>query len=70
MTGGDPEEAGEILQRAKWNVKAAIVMKRADMTLPQALRKLKSADDSIRQALGEDLEPRLRKLLAAPDEGV
>jgi len=69
VTGVDPEEAGELLQRAKWNVKAAIVMKRADMTLPQALRKLKSADDSVRQALGEDLEPRLRKLLASPDDG-
>jgi N-acetylmuramic acid 6-phosphate etherase len=70
VTGVDPDEAGVLLQAAKWNVKAAIVMKRGGMTLPQALRKLKSADDSIRQALGEDLEPRLRKLLAAPDETV
>jgi len=68
VTGADPDEAGELLQAAKWNVKAAIVMKRGGMTLPQALRKLKSADDSIRQALGEDLEPRLRKLLAAPED--
>jgi len=66
--GVDPDEAGVLLQAAKWNVKAAIVMKRGGMTMAQALRKLKSADDSIRQALGEDLEPRLRKLLAAPDE--
>ena len=64
VTGADPEEAGELLQQAKWNVKAAIVMKKAGVTYTQALRKLKSADDSIREALGEDLEPTLRKLLS------
>jgi N-acetylmuramic acid 6-phosphate etherase len=69
VTGVDHEAAGELLRQAKWNVKAAIVMQRGDMTLTQALRKLKSADDSIRQALGEDLEPRLRKLLATEDQG-
>ena len=66
VTGADPEEAGELLQTAKWNVKAAIVMKKAGVTYTQALRKLKSADDSIREALGEDLEPTLRKLLSRP----
>jgi N-acetylmuramic acid 6-phosphate etherase len=66
VTGADPEEAGELLQKAKWNVKAAIVMKKAGVTYTQALRKLKSADDSIRDALGEDLEPTLRKLLSRP----
>jgi N-acetylmuramic acid 6-phosphate etherase len=68
VTGVDPDEAGELLRRAKWNVKAAIVMKRAGVTFAQALRKLRSADDSIRQALGEDLEPTLRRLLAASDD--
>ena len=68
VTGADPEEAADLLRRAKWNVKAAIVMKKGQVTLPQALRKLKAADDSIRQALGEDLEPTLRKLLAASDD--
>jgi len=70
VTGVDQDEAGELLKRAKWNVKAAIVMKKRNVTLPQALRRLKSADDSIRHAIGEDLEPRLRKLLAAPDDQV
>ena len=42
-------------------------MKRGNMSRAQALSKLKRSDDSIRQALGEDLEPRLRTLLAAPD---
>src|SRR6185503_11297027 len=64
VTGVEPEEAGELLLRAKWNVKAAIVMKKAGVTLPQALRKLKLAHDSIREALDEDLEPTLRRLLA------
>ena len=68
VTGADPEEAGDLLQRAKWNVKAAIVMRRAGVTYAQALRKLRAADDSIREALGEDLEPTLRRLLAG-DEG-
>ncbi len=62
------EDAGDLLRKAKWNVKAAIVMKKGHMSLPRALKKLKRADDSIREALGEDLEPTLRKLLAASDE--
>jgi N-acetylmuramic acid 6-phosphate etherase len=66
VTGADPEEAGELLQKAKWNVKIAIVMKKAGVTYTQAVRKLKGADDSIREALGEDLEPTLRKLLSRP----
>ena len=64
VTGVDPEEAGDLLLRAKWNVKAAIVMKKAGVSNAQALRKLRAAHDSIREALGEDLEPTLRRLLA------
>ncbi len=67
VTGLDPEEAGTLLEGAKWNVKAAIVMKKARVSYAQALRKLRSADDSIRDALGEDLEPTLRRLLAVGD---
>jgi N-acetylmuramic acid 6-phosphate etherase len=67
VTGVGPEEAGELLLRAKWNVKAAIVMRKAGVTLPQALRKLKQAHDSIREALDEDLEPTLRRLLAVSE---
>jgi N-acetylmuramic acid 6-phosphate etherase len=65
VTGITPDEAGEILPRAKWNVKAAIVMKKAGLTYPQALRRLNDAEGFIRTALGEDLEPTLRKLLRA-----
>src|SRR5687768_10036665 len=59
------EDADALLRRAKWNVKAAIVMQKADLTLPQALKRLKKADDSVREAIGEDIEPRLRELLGA-----
>jgi N-acetylmuramic acid 6-phosphate etherase len=63
VTGLSYDEADDLLKRAKWNVKAAIVMQKAGLTLPQALRRLKKSDDSIREALGEDVEPRLRELL-------
>jgi N-acetylmuramic acid 6-phosphate etherase len=57
------EEADALLRRAKWNVKAAIVMQKASLTLPQALKRLRKADDLVREAIGEDVEPRLRELL-------
>jgi N-acetylmuramic acid 6-phosphate etherase len=63
VTGIEYADADALLRRAKWNVKAAIVMHKAELTLPQALARLRKADDSIRQALGEDIEPRLREVL-------
>lgn len=63
VTGVSAEEAGELLKRAKWNVKAAIVMRKTGVTYAQALRKLRSADDSVRAALGEDLAPALTTVL-------
>jgi N-acetylmuramic acid 6-phosphate etherase len=66
VTGVPPEDASELLKRAKWNVKAAIVMKKTGMSYAQAVRKLKSADDSVRTALGEELAPALRDVLAKP----
>ena len=65
VTGITYEEADALLRRAKWNVKAAIVMQKASLTLPQALKRLKKADDSVREAIGEDVEPRLRELIGA-----
>ena len=63
VTGLEPEAAEAVLKRAKWNVKAAIVMQKADLTLPQAMTRLRKADNSVREAIGEDIEPRLRQLL-------
>src|SRR6478672_6992942 len=65
VTGIDYETADALLKRAKWNVKAAIIMQRANLTLPQALRRLKKAHDSVREAIGEDADARLTDLLGA-----
>ena len=65
VTGLSYDEADALLRKAKWNVKAAIVMQKTNLTLPQALKRLKKADDMVRDAIGEDVEPRLRELLRA-----
>src|SRR3954451_4004902 len=65
VTGLEPVEAEALLKRARWNVKAAIVMQKADLTLPQAMKRLRQADTSVRVAIGEDIEPRLRELLGS-----
>src|SRR6188508_362619 len=63
VTGLEPDEAESLLKRARWNVKAAIVMQKSSLTLPQAMKRLRQADNLVREAIGEDIEPRLRKLL-------
>jgi N-acetylmuramic acid 6-phosphate etherase len=65
VTDLDYDSADALLKRAKWNVKAAIVMQKENLTLLQALRRLKKADDSVRAAIGEDIEARLKELLQA-----
>jgi len=65
VTGLEPDEAESLLKRARWNVKAAIVMQKSSLTLPQAMKRLRQADNLVREAIGEDIEPRLRKLLAS-----
>jgi N-acetylmuramic acid 6-phosphate etherase len=65
VSGVDYETADGVLKRAKWNVKAAIIMQRANLTLPQALRRLKKAHDSVREAIGEEGDAHLRELLEA-----
>lgn len=65
VTGLDYDGAETALKRARWNVKAAIVMQKAGVRLPEALKRLRKADNSVRDAIGEDIEPRLRKLLGA-----
>jgi len=63
VTGLEYERADELLRHAHWNVKAAIVMQKAGLTYPQALGRLRRAHDFVRDAIGEDVEARLRELL-------
>ena len=63
VTGLEYDDADRLLKRAHWNVKAAIVMQKTGLSRAQALKRLKNADDSIREAIGEDIEPRLRGML-------
>ena len=63
VTGLEPAAAEALLKRARWNVKAAIVMEKAGLTLPQAMKRLRQNDNLVRDAIGEDIEPRLRQLL-------
>jgi N-acetylmuramic acid 6-phosphate etherase len=64
VTGVDAAEANRLLRVAKWNVKAAIIMSEAGVGYSQALRQLRKADDSIREALGKDLELNLAETKA------
>jgi len=63
VTGLSYDDADQLLRRARWNVKAAIVMAKTDLPRAKALARLRDASDSVRQAIGEDIEPRLRELL-------
>jgi len=63
VTGLEYEEADRLLRKAHWNVKAAIVMEKGGLTYPKAVARLKSAHDFVRDAIHEDVEPRLRQLL-------
>ncbi|MGE0591180.1 MAG: N-acetylmuramic acid 6-phosphate etherase [Vicinamibacterales bacterium] len=63
VTGLEYDEADRLLKRAHWNVKAAIVMQKNGVSYAKALTGLRKAHDSMRDALGEDIEPRLRTLM-------
>jgi N-acetylmuramic acid 6-phosphate etherase len=67
VTGLEYEEADRLLRKAHWNVKAAIVMAKGGLTYPKAVARLKSAHDFVRDAIHEDVEPRLRQLLEMSD---
>jgi N-acetylmuramic acid 6-phosphate etherase len=69
VTGLEYEEADRLLKGAQWNVKAAIVMQKTGLPLTKAMARLRKAHDSMREALGEDIEPRLRGLLQGHAEG-
>ena len=63
VTGIDYDEADRLLKKAHWNVKAAIVMQKTGLIYPKALARLRKSHDSMREAIGEDIEPRLRGML-------
>jgi N-acetylmuramic acid 6-phosphate etherase len=63
VTGLDYDESDRLLKKANWNVKAAIVMQKTGLPFPKALARLRRAHDSMREAIGEDIEPRLRGML-------
>ncbi|MBI2187440.1 MAG: N-acetylmuramic acid 6-phosphate etherase [Acidobacteria bacterium] len=69
VTGLDYDEADKLLKKAHWNVKAAIVMQKTGLSYLKALSRLRRAHDSMREALGEDIEPRLRGMLQGHAEG-
>src|SRR5438094_4862934 len=57
VTGLDYDEADKLLRKAHWNVKAAIVMQKGQLTYPKALARLRAAHDFVRDAIHEDVEP-------------
>jgi N-acetylmuramic acid 6-phosphate etherase len=68
VTGLDYDEADRLLRKARWNVKAAIVMQKANLGYAEAVARLRGSSDSVREAIGEDVEPRLRQLLQVGEE--
>jgi len=68
VTGMDYDEADKLLKKAHWNVKAAIVMQRTGLPYPKAMGRLRKAHDSMREALNEDIGPRLRGMLQGAAE--
>jgi len=63
VTGLEYDDADKLLKKAHWNVKAAIVMQKTGLPYPKSLSRLRKAHDSMREAIGEDIEPRLRGML-------
>jgi N-acetylmuramic acid 6-phosphate etherase len=64
-TGIDVDAANKLLRRAHGNVKAAIVMQKTGLPYTKAAARLRRANGLVREAVGEDIEPRLRELLGA-----
>lgn len=63
VAGLSPEDAEKLLKKAHWNVKAAIVMQKTGLPYARALARLRRSNDLVREAIGEDIEPRLRALI-------
>jgi len=63
VTGIEYDEANALLKSAHGNVKAAIVMQKTGLSYNKAVARLRKTHDVMRDAIGEDVEPRLRHLL-------
>ncbi|MGE0461397.1 MAG: N-acetylmuramic acid 6-phosphate etherase [Vicinamibacterales bacterium] len=63
VVGLNAAEAEKLLKKAHWNVKAAIVMQKTGLPYARALARLRRSSDLVREAIGEDIEPRLRALI-------
>ena len=61
VTGLEYDDADKLLRRAHWNVKAALVMQKGNLTYAKSLSRLRRAHDFVRDAIGEDVEARLRE---------
>ena len=63
VTDLEYSQADALLRRARWNIKAAIVMQKTGETYTKAMRRLKKAGGAVRKAINEDAEGRLRSRL-------
>jgi N-acetylmuramic acid 6-phosphate etherase len=63
VTGLEYDEADKLLKTAHWNVKAAIIMQKTGLSYIQALARLRRAHDFVKDAIGEDVEARLKQVL-------
>ena len=63
VTGLEYDEADKLLAKARWNVKAAVVMQKTGLSYLKAMSRLRKANGLMRDAIGEDIEPRLKTLI-------
>jgi N-acetylmuramic acid 6-phosphate etherase len=68
ITGLDYDAADALLRKARWNVKASVVMQKTGLPYEKAITRVRKARGQLREALGEDIEPHLRKLLGTRSE--
>jgi N-acetylmuramic acid 6-phosphate etherase len=67
VTGLQYDDADKLLQKARGNVKAAIVMHKRGLNYSQSLSRLDRARGFVSEAVGEDVERRLKSLLRSSE---
>src|SRR2546421_8615602 len=63
VTGLEYEDADKLLRRGPSNVEGGVVMQKKRAGYQKALARLRHAHDFVRDAIGEDVEERLKELL-------